>query len=186
MSSVSSPSSSHSEPRWLSDSEKEAWLALAGVLTRLPSALNARMQRSSEISLFEYRLLSALSEAPHYTLNSSFLIDYLQCEHPQLSQVLTRLAKRGLVHRKTDLGDKRRRVVTLSRQGMELVVAAAPDHVEAVRTLVIDAVGSQFAEPLREGCTRILEALGAPGAENLRRGLGPGNPQQRSDETASS
>ncbi|HEY4462168.1 MAG TPA: hypothetical protein VGN41_05825, partial [Streptosporangiaceae bacterium] len=55
------------EPRWLTPAERDAWVSLAGVLIKLPAALDAQLQRDAGLSHFEYMVLSGLSEAPGRT-----------------------------------------------------------------------------------------------------------------------
>jgi hypothetical protein len=38
------------EPRWLDAEERQAWLALASTLNRLPAALDAQLRRDAGIS----------------------------------------------------------------------------------------------------------------------------------------
>ena len=44
--------------------EREAWLAVTSVVIRLPSALNAQLQRDAGISHFEYQVMAGLSSRP--------------------------------------------------------------------------------------------------------------------------
>lgn len=48
------------EPRWLSADERQAWLAMAAVLMRLPAALDAQLQRDAGISHFGRRVMRAI------------------------------------------------------------------------------------------------------------------------------
>ena len=52
------------EPRWLDAEERQAWLALASTLNRLPAALDAQLRRDAGITHFEYQVLAPLSGAP--------------------------------------------------------------------------------------------------------------------------
>ena len=46
------------EPRWLDETEKHAWLALARLLVRMPALLSAQLQQVSSMTHFEYTVLS--------------------------------------------------------------------------------------------------------------------------------
>jgi len=61
------------EPRWLDREERQAWIALVSVLIRLPSALDAQLQRDAGISHFEYQVMVCLSESPGSTLRIGVL-----------------------------------------------------------------------------------------------------------------
>ena len=87
------------EPRWLDAEERQAWLALASALNRLPIALDAQLRRDAGISHFEYQVLALLSEAPGRTLRMSALATLAEGSLPRLSQVVARLEQRGWVRR---------------------------------------------------------------------------------------
>ncbi len=59
------------QPRWLSDEEMEAWLALVSMLIKLPQALDGQLQRDAGISHFEYQVLAGLSMSPERTIRMS-------------------------------------------------------------------------------------------------------------------
>lgn len=150
------------EPRWLDAEEQERWHAFAYVLTQLPAALEAQMQRDAAIGHFEYMVLSALSGAPERTLRMSDLAKYTASALSRLSNVVGRLEKRGWVQRRTDSTDGRYTLATLTEDGVAKVVAAAPGQVEEVRRLVFDPLTRAQQRQLGEIAQRILRALDAP------------------------
>jgi DNA-binding MarR family transcriptional regulator len=147
------------EPRWLDDEEKQAWLALASVLIRLPSALDAQLQRDSGISHFEYQVLVALSEATDRKLRMGDLAVLAEGSLPRLSQVVTRLERRGWVRRATDPTDGRYTLATMTEDGWEKLVASAPGHVEAVRSLVFDPLTRAQVRQLTSIGRRIMRSI---------------------------
>ena len=52
-------------PKWLTPAQLEAWQALTLMLARLPTALEAQLQRDSQLSYIEYYALAALSLPRH-------------------------------------------------------------------------------------------------------------------------
>ena len=128
-------------PRWLSDDEQQAWIAVANLILQLPGALDAQLQRESGINLFEYMVLSRLSMAPDRTSRMSELAEPTGGSLSRLSNVIKRLEQRGFVRREPDPGDGRYTNAILTEPGWEKVVAAAPGHVAAVRHLVLDPLG---------------------------------------------
>jgi DNA-binding MarR family transcriptional regulator len=126
--------------RWLSDEERVAWLSLAGVLLKLPGALDSRLQRDAGVSLFEYFVLSGLSEAPGRTLRMSELAVFANGSLSRLSHVVKRLEERGWVRREPCRADGRFTNAVLTDAGWDKVVATAPGHLDAVRWLVVDAL----------------------------------------------
>ncbi|MFE7323890.1 MarR family winged helix-turn-helix transcriptional regulator [Streptomyces sp. NPDC057565] len=151
-----------SEPRWLDADEQQHWYAFAYVLTQLPAALEARMQRDAGISHFDYVVMSALSMAPERTLRMSEVAQYAGSTLSRLSNVVGRLEKRGWVRRRPDPSDGRSTLATLTDEGQDKVAAAAPGHVDAVRRLVFDPLTKAQQRQLGTASQRILGAIQAP------------------------
>lgn len=147
------------EPRWLDAEERQAWLALAAVLYRLPAALNAQLQRDAGMSDFEYGVLARLSEAPDRTMRMSELAARAEGSLPRLSQVVARMEKRGWVRRTPDPADGRYTLAILTDEGWSTVTAAAPGHVETVRDLIFDQLTKAQTRQLRDICRRIMRAI---------------------------
>jgi DNA-binding MarR family transcriptional regulator len=147
------------KPRWLDAEERQTWLALASLLIRLPLALDRQLQRDAGISFFEYGVLAGLSESPDRTLRMSELAMLAEGSLPRLSQVVSRLEKRGWVRRTPDPKDGRYTLAVLTEQGWAKVVETAPGHVEAVRDLVFDPLTKTQTGQLRNIGRRIMRAV---------------------------
>jgi DNA-binding MarR family transcriptional regulator len=143
------------ETRWLDPEERAAWLRLAAVVELLPGVLDAQLRRDSGLSHFDYFVLAMLSEAPERTLRMTALAQRTSATLPRLSHVVQRLEGRGLVERFPCPQDGRATNARLTDEGWDVVVAAAPGHVEAVRHHVIDALTPTQVRQL----TRIADAL---------------------------
>jgi DNA-binding MarR family transcriptional regulator len=148
-----------SQPRWLTADEQETWMSLAGVLMRLPGALDAQLQRDAGLTHFEYLVLSGLSMAESRTMRMSELAAAAEGSLPRLSQVVARLEKRGWVRRTPDPIDGRYTLAILTEEGWAKVVATAPGHVEAVRQFVFDPLTKPQQRQLREIGRRIMGAV---------------------------
>ncbi len=147
------------EALYLDDQERQTWNALVSVLVRLPAALDAQLQRDSGVSHFEYQVLSILSESPDRTLRMSALARRVESALPRLSQVVSRLEKRGWLSRATDPDDGRYTLATLTDDGMAKVVETAPGHVNTVRRLVFDPLTKTQLRQVRESGRRIVDAI---------------------------
>ncbi|MGA5303934.1 MarR family winged helix-turn-helix transcriptional regulator [Nucisporomicrobium flavum] len=147
------------EPRWLDAEELQTWYTLAGLLVRLPSALDAQLQRDAGISLFEYQTMASLSEAPERSMRMSHLAMLAEGSLPRMSQAVGRLEKRGWVRRTPDPTDGRFTLAILTEAGWEKVRETAPGHVEATRTYVFDPLTRAQARQLTEISRRILRAV---------------------------
>ena len=146
-------------PRWLSAEELRAWLPVGGLLLKLPAALDAQMQRDSGLSHFEYLVLANLSEAPARTRRMSELAALANGSLSRLSHVVKRLETRGWIERRACPSDGRYTNAVLTGAGWEKVLASAPGHVEAVRSLILDALSAAELDQLGEMARRILERL---------------------------
>ncbi len=150
--------SSRDEVRWLSEAERDAWLAVAGLTVKLPAALDAQLQSDAGLSFFEYMVLAVLSEQPDRSMQMSDIAAFASASLSRLSHTATRLERQGLITRKQVPGHGRRTQATLTDAGMEKVRAAAPQHVMHVRKLLIDGLTVED-----------LAALARIGTETLRR-----------------
>src|SRR4051812_18581465 len=95
------------EPPWLDEEQQQAWMALAGMMARLPAALDAQLRRDAGISHFEYQVLSGLSMSAERTMRMSRLAAFAEGSLSRLSQVVARLEERGWVTRTPDPADGR-------------------------------------------------------------------------------
>lgn len=147
------------EPRWLTQDELGAWLANSAIMISLPAALDARMQRESQLTFFEYMVLSVLSEEPERTMQMSALATRTAASLSRLSHVVGRLEKRGLLTRSRIPGAGRRTNTTLTEVGNDVVVAAAPGHVAAVREYLIDELEPRDLKALQRIGTAVESAI---------------------------
>jgi DNA-binding MarR family transcriptional regulator len=147
------------EPRWLCDEETRTWLALVSLLVRLPTALDAQLQRDAGISHFEYQVIAGLSMSPERTRRMSDLARFVDGSLSRLSQVVSRLEQRGWVRRTPDPADGRYTLAVLTDAGWDKVVATAPGHVEEVRRLVFDPLTRAQHRQLREIGRRVVRAI---------------------------
>jgi DNA-binding MarR family transcriptional regulator len=148
------------EPRWLTDDEQRTWRKLAVVLTRLPAALDAQLQRDSDMSHFAYWVLAMLSEAPARSLRMSELAARANSSQSRLSHQMSRLEQRGWVRRERSPEDARGNVAVLTGKGWDALVEAAPGHVAAVRAYVFEGLSAAQLRQLDAVCTALLARLG--------------------------
>lgn len=129
-----------SDVRWLDPAEKDGWTGLASLVLLLPSRLEAPLQREHGLTLFEYMVLSQMSEAEDRRLRMSELAYLANGSLSRLSNVVKKFEAKGWVERSPDPDDGRFTLVALSDDGHDVVVAAAPTHVAAVRRYALDAL----------------------------------------------
>ena len=151
------------QPRWLSEDDRETWIAFARMLIWLPAALDNQLKRDCDLSHFEYGILAALSEADQGTLRMSELAIYANGSLSGLSRAVARLERRDWVTRTPDPADGRYTLAVLTDKGRAFLVEAAPGHVEAVNRLVFDPLTAAQARQLRTIAVRIQNAIDAEG-----------------------
>ena len=147
------------EEKWLTESERRAWLRLLAVVELLPGSLDTQLRRDSSLTHFEYQTLAMLSEDRERTLQMSALADRTNATLPRLSHVITRLADRDLVERQACPADGRATNVVLTDAGWDVIVGAAPGHVAQARATVIDALTPEQIVQVSEIADAILARL---------------------------
>jgi DNA-binding MarR family transcriptional regulator len=147
------------EPEWLTEDERAAWLRLIAVIELLPGVLEAQLRTDSGLTHFEYFVLAMLSEAPERTLRMTSLAQRTNATLSRLSHVVNRLEDRGLVERFPCPEDGRATNARLTPTGWDLVVDAAPGHVETVRRHVVAPLTPTQIKQLRGIGDAILTGL---------------------------
>ncbi|WP_420031506.1 MarR family winged helix-turn-helix transcriptional regulator [Streptomyces sp. cg28] len=145
--------------RWLDRQEMTAWVRLVAVMELLPGTLDTQLRRDADLTHFDYYVLVVLSEAPDTTLRMTALADRTNATLPRLSHVVRRLEERGLVARFPCPENKRATNARLTEAGQEKLAAAAPGHVETVRSNVIDALTPEQLDQLADIAGAVLERL---------------------------
>ncbi|WP_427889237.1 MarR family winged helix-turn-helix transcriptional regulator [Kribbella sp. GL6] len=123
---------------WLDEREARLWQTYRDTHRELMRALEARMIGNSGLSGADYALLHPLSEADNGVLRTRDLGRSVGWERSRLSHQVSRMEKRGLVCREECTSDARGSMVRLTDLGRKAIDAAAPDHVDAVRTYFFD------------------------------------------------
>jgi DNA-binding MarR family transcriptional regulator len=145
---------------WLSEEQQAAWRPFVALLLRLPTALDAQLQKDAGITQFDYLVLSGLSEAPAHTLRMSELAATANSSLSRLSHVVSRLEAKGWVRREACPGDGRFINAVLTDEGWEKVKETAPGHVAAVRELLVGTLSEDELVRLGAISTKVLAAQG--------------------------
>jgi len=148
---------------WLSAPQQRTWLNYMRVYLRLEYEMNRQLQAECGLSLADYTVMTALSDAPARRLQLSALATTIGWERSRLSHHLQRMAARGLVERAQSETDGRATDAILSTDGLKALRVAAPKHIAWVRTLFFsdldakrtadlgDLLGEVYQTILREG-----------------------------------
>jgi DNA-binding MarR family transcriptional regulator len=125
---------------WLTDEEQRTWRAYLEMASRLQTAMHRQLQHDCELSLADYDVLVALSDRGPQRVNE--LGEVLAWEQSRLSHQLRRMRGRGLVDRRGSGDDRRGVTVELTDTGRAALEAAAPGHVELVRSVMFDGLSA--------------------------------------------
>jgi DNA-binding MarR family transcriptional regulator len=138
------------ETRWLSDQEQQSWRAFIDGCRALFDVLDRQLQADSNLPHAYFEILIPLSEVPDRALRMSELAERARSSRSRLSHAVARLEERGWVRRTDCPTDKRGQLAELTDEGFAVVQAAAPGHVEAVRTYLIDQLSPEQIRVLGE------------------------------------
>lgn len=160
-------SSSHEEAgsgsggtRWLDADEQQAWRAWLYSAQLLLHRLDRELTHMTGISHPYYEILVALSEAPERMMRMSELADRCLSSRSRLSHAVSRLEERGWVRRQVCPEDGRGQLAVLTDEGFTALEAAAPVHVEGVRTHLFDQLSPDQVEAMRDLGETLLRHLG--------------------------
>jgi DNA-binding MarR family transcriptional regulator len=126
--------------RWLTAEQQASWRSWLSAQLLLGEAFERDLKATSELSMAEYEVLVQLSEAPDRRLRMSELATRTLASRSRLSHQISRMEADGLVRREECLTDKRGWWAVLTDHGWNILVAAAPDHVESVRRHLVDVL----------------------------------------------
>lgn len=151
--------SEQDEPNWLTAEEQVAWRNYMNGNGRLMDVLNRNLQERHGLSLAEYRILVLLSEAAHGSLRMSELADGVLSSRSRLTHQIRRMEEQKLVVRGSCPDDGRGVLAFVTDEGRRRLAEAAPTHVRAVRSNLIDLLSKSQVKALAQIFGRIDEAL---------------------------
>jgi DNA-binding MarR family transcriptional regulator len=147
------------EPRWLDADEQKAWRAWLYSTLLLQDRLDRDLTHETGISHAYYEILVQLSEAPGRALRMSQLAERSLSSRSRLSHAVARLEERGWVQRQVCEEDGRGALAVLTDDGFAALEAAAPVHVESVRTHLFDQLSPEQVAALRDIGETLLRHL---------------------------
>jgi DNA-binding MarR family transcriptional regulator len=147
--------------RWLDDTEMRAWRSYVETQSDLNNAIEADLAPTG-LTLGDYQVLVFLSEADDRRLRMCDLADMLQLSPSGLTRRLDGLVRRGWVERRGSDVDRRVMLAVLTDRGFAELEAAAPTHVDSVRTRMIDVLDRDELESLATIFGKIRTALESP------------------------
>ena len=147
--------------KWLTVEEQRAWRGLLQMTSQLNARMNRQLQDDYGVSLADYDVLVALSEAPEGRLRVFEIAGALAWEQSRVSHQIARMQRRGLVARQECPADARGAFAVLTDVGRAAIERAAPAHVETVRELVFDGLSRDQLAALTAITSGVLDRLQA-------------------------
>lgn len=147
--------------RWLSEEEQGHWRAWLAASLLLNDKLSRDLQDVHDLTIADYEILVNLSEAPERRLRMSELAEATLSSRSRLSHQVDRMARSGLVEREACADDRRGSFAVLTEHGWDVLVSAAPDHVESVRQHLLDVLTPAEFAALGRACAKVADSLGS-------------------------
>jgi DNA-binding MarR family transcriptional regulator len=138
------------ETRWLNAEEQRIWRSYLYSHRLLLDAIDAQLRRDSGLPHAYYEILVRLSEEAGRALRMAELADATRMSASRLSHAIARLEERGWVCRENCPTDRRGQIAVLTDDGFAALEAAAPGHVETVRSVIFDTLDEDQVRRLGE------------------------------------
>jgi DNA-binding MarR family transcriptional regulator len=151
------------ETRWLDERQHHAWRSYLRMQARLTARMHHELHADAGLSLADFDVLVALSEAPLLRMRPFELGTALDWEKSRVSHHTRRMEQRGLIDREECEDDGRGAYLVLAPLGSRALTGAAPRHVEIVRQLVFDGLTQAQVDGFTEVMDTILARLDAAG-----------------------
>jgi DNA-binding MarR family transcriptional regulator len=135
-----------------------AWRRYIVASRRLLEALDSDLA-GHELSMPDYEILAQLSDAPDRRMRMSELDDVAMLSRSRLSHRMKVMEKAGWVRREACPVDKRGFFAVMTPKGWKAIEAAAPDHVESVRSRFVDLLSKEDQRTIAEIFTRVEDEL---------------------------
>jgi DNA-binding MarR family transcriptional regulator len=148
-----------SEARWLDREEQRTWRTFMLAANLLFEEFDRELQRGAAMPMTHYEVLVRLSEAPERSLRMNELADRSQSSRSRLSHTVTRLESAGWVRREACPSDRRGAFAVMTEAGFAALEAAAPVHVESVRSHLFDQLDARQLDELRAIGEKLLDHL---------------------------
>ena len=138
------------DTRWLDEDEQRTWRSFITASRLFWDRVERQLQQCAGIPHAYYEILVRLSEAPDHTLRMSQLASNSLSSRSRLSHAVARMEEAGWIRRLPFAEDRRGALAQLTEEGLARLEAAAPAHVEEVRSLLFDPLTPAQLAVLRE------------------------------------
>ena len=140
----------------LNDIQQACWRAFVESSWALHNRLEDELRAATGLSMADYHVMVALSEAPGRRIRMGELAGRLVFSPSRVTYQINSMVKRGLVRKQACREDGRGQEAVLTDAGLAALVAAAPLHLATVRESFIDDLDDEEIAVV----TRIFARLG--------------------------
>ena len=140
-------------------SQRAAWRGFQRMAVGLAARLNQRLVAEAGLSLPDYEVLSALTEAEDGTLRAFELGAEVQWEKSRLSHHLKRMEARGLVARTVCESDGRGLWVSITDAGQEAWATGSRTHDQVLEELVFSRLADGQIDQITSISNQVLDSL---------------------------
>ena len=147
--------------KWLNATEMRAWRGYVETIEEINIRLEAALA-DHQLTLGDYQVLVFLSEQDNRRMRMCDLATMLHLSPSGLTRRLDGLVKAGFVSREPNPRDRREMLAVLTTAGYRKLELAAPDHVDSVRTYVLNHLSGKQIEQLGDIFVALKEGLGLP------------------------
>ena len=144
--------------RWLDPMEAKAWRNFIDSTNQLQHVLEGDVIPFG-LTMGDYEVLVRLSERPERRERMCDLASELRLSPSGLTRRLDGLVRSGLVSREPSSDDRRVMLAVLTDDGYDLLVEAAPHHVDGVRKHFIDRMTPEEVAALATAFEKIRLGL---------------------------
>lgn len=147
--------------KWLNATEMRAWRGYVETIEEINIRLEAALV-PHQLTLGDYQVLVFLSEQDDRRMRMCDLATMLHLSPSGLTRRLDGLVKAGFVSREPNPRDRREMLAVLTATGFRKLELAAPDHVDSVRTYVLDHLSAKQIEQLGDIFASLKTGLDLP------------------------
>jgi DNA-binding MarR family transcriptional regulator len=140
----------------LTDTQQACWRAFIESSWALHNRLEDDLRAATGLSMADYHVMVALSEAPGHRIRMGELAGRLVFSPSRVTYQISSMVKRGLVRKQNCPDDGRGQEAVLTDEGMNALLAAAPLHLATVRESFIDDLDDEELAMV----TRVFGRLG--------------------------
>lgn len=140
----------------LSPAELGAWGGFLRAHAALVRALDAEIEREHGLALTTYDVLLHLARAPDGALRMSELADAVVISRSGLTRRVDRLARDGLLERRSCATDARGALAAITEEGRAALARARPTHLRGVREMFLRHFSQEELERMAAAWERIL------------------------------